>query len=182
MGKLKYLTIFLVLFVSSAFAQSRPPSTNQLLQVLNDSPMVKECKLSLRSSAGAVTVSGTVATQETKSAIEQILKSQPGVRVVHNQLIVTGGGQAPSLSGEQLRTHIASALASEGINGVDVSVNGSDVTLSGSLPSFDLVDRALSVVMNVSDVGEVKSNILVSSKPYAGIEFKDSAGAVVTAK
>ena len=92
---------------------------------------------------GVVTLTGTVADDATKAAVEAALQGVKGVKSVVNSLSVTPPPPPPPVivinPFEELRKGIQSAFDSKGIKGVNFNIDTAGiVTLTGSVKKADL--------------------------------------------
>jgi osmotically-inducible protein OsmY len=89
---------------------------------------------------GVVTLTGTVADDATKAAVEAALQGVKGVKSVVNSLSVTPPPPPVVINPfEELRKGIQSAFDSKGIKGVNFNIDTAGiVTLTGSVKKADL--------------------------------------------
>ena len=123
-----------------------------------------------------VTMWGEVPTEAARNTVLQTARATPGVTTVNGELGLNPGLGSPAaqLSDDEVRANLIQALRNAGVSNVDalgVSVAGGEATLVGSRPTFQAVDRILSVALNVDGVKQVHSKIEVGDQPYSALNF-----------
>lgn len=107
--------------------------TNEIRSLLDDHPVVAKGAIAVQVEAGAVTLTGAVATPEEYAMAEDVARSARGVRSVHSLLIIDRTAQDDD---ESLQLEIESALAEIPelrTEDVKVAVGGDLVVLSGQV-------------------------------------------------
>jgi len=89
---------------------------------------------------GVATLTGTVQTQEQRASAEAAAKNVKDVKSVNNRIeVVAPAAPTPTVSPDQtLTNNINQRLSSEGLSGINVSVNNGEVTLTGDVKRADL--------------------------------------------
>jgi len=136
-------------------------------------------KIGVETSDGAVTLTGTVPTQQEKRRAEELATSEPGVKKVVNNINVdpnsigaTNAGQkideakkdvTRAASDELILTKIKSKLLVAGLSGVDVDVSNGEVSLKGKVKNSDARTEAETLARNTDGVKSVKNELNVQS-------------------
>lgn len=87
---------------------------------------------------GTVTLTGSVATEEAKTAAEQAARSIKGVKSVNNEIRVVAPAPAVVNTDGTMQSTIATALKNAGFPNVTVAVSNGEVTLTGNVKRSDL--------------------------------------------
>lgn len=141
--------------------------------------VVKNRAIDVRTSAGAVTLSGEVANETERQQALSLARSVAGVTSVQDQLQVSGSvaregmpqttAPAPADQGSTDDTWITTKVQSEyfldeEVKKGDVEVNsqGGVVTLTGEVPSPEAKQRAETIARQVDGVTEVENELSVS--------------------
>lgn len=78
-------------------------------------------------------------------------------------------------SDQEITRRVSNALQQEniGIENLRVDTEDGVVTLAGTAENFREIDRALTMVLNVSDVEDINSELTVKGSPYPVHAFGD---------
>jgi osmotically-inducible protein OsmY len=127
--------------------------------------------------SGLIVLEGQVASESSKTRVEEAVKLVKGVKRVENNLKVVpsspGVNVIPStpkvLTDSEITQNIEKAFSLSGeINTSLFSYQVRDgiVYISGSMPNFRAVDKTLSVLLMTEGVKDVESSLTVSGKEY----------------
>jgi osmotically-inducible protein OsmY len=128
---------------------------------LKDDSIKTECK------DGVVTLTGTVADSSQKSLAQDTVEGLPGVKIVYNQLQVSGE-QPAEHSDSWIGWKVKSALLfhrNVSATGTTVYVKDGVVTLEGTAPSLASKELTTEYAKDVDNVVSVKNEMTVASAP-----------------
>ena len=110
---------------------------------------------------GVVTLTGTVESQQEKTAVEDDVKAVKHVKTVVNNITVHESNissQAPIVNPDNtIKSSVESRLKTEGFKDVKVEVNNGEVVLSGNLKRSDLTK--VMQIANESNPRKVTNNL-----------------------
>jgi len=136
-------------------------------------------KIGVDTTAGAVTLSGTVPTTQEKARAGQIASSESGVKKVVNNITVDPNSIGASNAGQKadeakkeastaadddvILGKIESKLLVAGLSTVHVDVNDGQVVLKGKVKSADEKTEAETIAKGTAGVRDVKSELNIAA-------------------
>lgn len=143
-GKVFCSILGTVLLAALLTGCNRGPSDDTLTQnvrakISADAALAIEA-ITVSTSSGVVTLSGTVKNEADKSRAEQLARSVDGVKQVTNGLTARPAPTPIIAQDDPIKTQIAANLAKYGVTGVTVTVANGEVTLTGDIPRAKLQD------------------------------------------
>ena len=159
--------MFLGAAVRAADTDSRIESSAEKSYVFKT--YLKDDSIKTESKDGAVTLTGTVATDSHRSLAQDTVASLPGVTSVDNQLVIKGE-QPAEHSDTWIGVKVKSALLfhrNVSATGTTVNVTNGIVTLSGQTASLAEKELTTEYAKDVDNVKTVKNNMTVAKTPAA---------------
>ena len=149
--------------------------TRQVKSRLASMSTLQDANINVSTTAGKVTLTGTVTSKDQEKAAEDAAKAIPGVKKVDNDLSVSKppkaghgrllaaneGGQRPSSTDDRITTRVESELQADHYMrrfGVKVATVRGVVSLTGDLPSQAAVNHAKAVALGVDGVRKVDTS------------------------
>jgi len=136
-------------------------------------------KIGVETHEGAVTLTGTVPTEQEKDKAKELAASEPGVKRVVNNINVdpnsigaTNVGQkideakrevSKTAADDVILAKIKSKLLVAGLSGIDVDVNSGEIVLKGKVKSNDEKTEAETIAKNTDGVKSVKNELTVGA-------------------
>lgn len=151
----KFLFIFACVIITGMGFQSCKPNEQKVQSEIEKVLRTSYSNVSTNYRDGVATLTGTVATQQERTAAENAARSVKDVKSVVNNITVQQVAQPTqtvTVSDDQtIRTTINNRLSQEGYTNLTVSVNNGEVTLTGNLKRDDL-----SKVMQIANESKPK--------------------------
>lgn len=138
--------------------------TSRVKGKLASEPGISTFDFDVDTTAGVVTLRGSVDDPEVSEQAARLARDVQGVRSVQNQIEVNG--ETTRVSDAALVTNVKTRLAADpdvGAINIDVDADGGTVTLSGVVRSERSRERALEIARNVDGVQRVNNEIRVQA-------------------
>jgi hyperosmotically inducible periplasmic protein len=139
-NKKKIMQLMGVAMISIFLMSSCKPNDAAIAEAVKSKVTALAQGLTVDVKEGVVTLSGTVADDATKAAVESALAGIKGVKSVVNNMSVPPPPPPPVQINpdEVLKTTIQAAFTTQGITGITATVDSGVVTLTGDVKKTDL--------------------------------------------
>jgi osmotically-inducible protein OsmY len=132
--------LMVAIFACSLLLFSCKPSDSAIAESVKSKVSAVTQGLAVDVKDGVVTLSGEVADDATKAAVESALQGIKGVKSIVNNITVPPPPPPPVQINpdDVLRNSIDAAFAAKGIKGITATVSNGEVTLTGDVKKADL--------------------------------------------
>lgn len=143
--------------------------------------------MEIRVRDGVVTLKGSVATQQERERVDQVVASVAGVRSVDNRLAVDNGQRASArydaTTNQRVAERIAAVLKQSPLRGYDIDVRFKDgvALLSGTVPTPEAAAYVAQLVSSIPEVRTIESRLVPLSGPAFPLAAMPPAAAASTA-
>ena len=163
--------------ISPAFAFRTSKSIREEIGDKIDQVSVGKYDIIVDAAQGKVTLTGTVSSNEDKSAIEDLARNTEGVDLVNNKLVIVETEQTTRarlnpeaiVSDESITEKVKkeiSVLKIKGSKHILVTTNNGVVNFKGSLANHRQIDHILAVSLMVPGVKDIQNEITIGKKVY----------------
>jgi osmotically-inducible protein OsmY len=131
--------LMVAIFACSLLLFSCKPSDSAIAESVKSKVSAVTQGLAVDVKDGVVTLSGEVADDATKAAVESALQGIKGVKSIVNNITVPPPPPPVQINPDDVRRNaIDAAFAAKGIKGITATVSNGEVTLTGDVKKADL--------------------------------------------
>jgi hyperosmotically inducible protein len=168
--KLSFITIAAALIISLAGCERRLATDATLNTTVKNKlatdPTTSGSRISVDTSNGVVTLSGSVPTVAEKSEAERIARTTQGVTGVVNNITVEQGetGAGTAFNDATILANVKSQLVASGIIGTNLDVKNGEVTLTGIVDSAQERSKAEEIARQAAGVKSVNNQLTIKQR------------------